>query len=81
MRSTFKMQPPHPRIRMATAVDLEEPLARALALARAVELMGYGLRNIDDELVSAFVIVAEALTAELATAKTTWRQLMPKRRA
>ena len=43
--------------------------------------MGYGLRNIDDELVSAFVTVAEALTAELATAKTTWRQLMPKRRA
>ena len=65
---------------MATVADLEEPLARALALARAVELMGYGLRNTDDELVSAFVTVAETLTAELTAAKTVWRQLMPKRR-
>jgi hypothetical protein len=66
---------------MSKIADLEEPLARALALARAVELMGYGLHNLDDDLVAAFVTVAESLVAELTTAKTTWRQLMPKRRA
>jgi hypothetical protein len=66
---------------MSKIADLEEPLDRALALARAVELMGYGLRNLDDDLVAAVVTVAEALTAELATAKSVWRQLMPKRRA
>lgn len=56
--------------------DLEGPLAQALALARALDLMGLGLRNIDNDVSAAIVTVAEALTGELKTAKNLWRQVM-----
>lgn len=62
------------------ASDLEEPLEQALAFARTLNLMGCGLHNMDDELASAFVAVAEALTDELGVAKKTWRQIMKEGR-
>lgn len=60
---------------MPKITDLEDPLDRSIALARAVELMGFGLGSFDDSLTAAVVTVAEALIAELTTAKTLWRQI------
>jgi hypothetical protein len=60
---------------MSKIAALEEPLDRALALGRALELMGSGLCNIDDGLTAAVVTVAEALVCELTTAKDLWRQI------
>lgn len=64
----------------ALASDLEEPLEQALAFAHTLNLMGCGLHNMDDDLASAFVAVAEALTGELSAAKKTWRQIMKESR-
>lgn len=66
------------------ASELEDPLNQALAIARAIQLMGFGLHNVDDDLASAFVTIAEAQTARLAEAKIVWREIMTatgKRRA
>jgi hypothetical protein len=59
---------------MSKIADLEEPLARALAFARAIELMGFGLSNLDDDLTAAFVTTAEHLIDELKAAKKICRR-------
>ncbi|HEY5236816.1 MAG TPA: hypothetical protein VIJ62_00425 [Rhizomicrobium sp.] len=56
--------------------ELEEPLDQALAFAHALALMGYGLRNAEDDYGSSFLAIAEAMTEELGAAKNTWRQIV-----
>lgn len=56
--------------------ELEEPLDQALALARVLDLMGFGLRAIHNDHGPALLAIAEALTSQLSTAKETWRQIM-----
>ncbi len=58
------------------ACDMEEPLDQALAFARTLDLMGFGLNNIADDHGPSFVAIAEALADRLTTAKKTWRQIM-----
>ncbi len=56
------------------ACDMEEPLDQALAFARTLDLMGFGLCNIAaDDHGPSFVAIAEAITDRLKTAKKTWR--------
>ena len=55
------------------ACDLEEPLDQTLAFARALDLMGFGLRSIHNDHGPAFLTIAEALTDWLKTARKTWR--------
>ncbi len=55
--------------------ELEGPLDQALALAGALDLMGFGLGSIADDHGPALLAVAHAITAQLRDAKTTWRQL------
>lgn len=56
--------------------DMEEPLAQALALADALDLMGFGLRHVSDDHGAALIAIAEALSHELKTAQNTWRKIM-----
>ncbi len=58
------------------ACDMEEPLDQALAFARALDVMGFGLNSIADDHGPSFVTIAEALTDRLNAAKKTWRQIV-----
>ena len=54
---------------------MEEPLSRALAYSRALELIGFGLNRIGDDHGQAVLTIAEAMTAELAKVQKSWRQV------
>lgn len=56
--------------------EMEEPLDRALAFVRAIDLMGLGLSGIADDHATAVIAIAQTLTDEITAAKNIWRQLM-----
>lgn len=58
------------------ACEMEEPLAQALAFAGALDLMGFGLRNIADDHGVSLLAIVEALTDELKAAKMVWQKLL-----
>lgn len=64
------------------ADEIEEPLARAVSYAGALELIGFGLCRIGDEHGQAVIALAEAMTADLAAVQKVWRQMVrtPARR-
>jgi hypothetical protein len=55
---------------------MEEPLDQALAFARALDLMGFGLNSIADDHGPALLAIAEVLTGQLTTAKKKWREIV-----
>ncbi len=60
----------------ALACEMEKPLAQSLAFAGALDLMGFGLRNISDDHSPAFLAITEAMTDELKSAKITWQKIL-----
>ena len=67
---------------LANAMEL--PLTRAVAYAGALELIGFGLSRIGDDHGQAVIVLAEAMTADLAAVQKVWRQMVrtpPRERA
>jgi hypothetical protein len=52
------------------ACNMEEPLDQALAFARALDLMSFGLNSIADDHGPALLAIAEAMTGQLTAART-----------
>jgi hypothetical protein len=56
---------------------MEEPLDAAADLARALDLMGFGLNAIhDDDAGQPVLAIAETLSERLSEAKRTWRAIL-----
>ena len=63
-----------------SVVALEYPLNQAFALTQALMLVGLGMRAIDIDHGQAVIALAEALSSELTTARSQWRQAIAKPR-
>lgn len=61
---------------VACAVAMEEPLSRAISYGYALELIGFGLKRIDDDHGQAVLAIAETMAAELVAVQKSWRQIM-----
>jgi len=61
---------------LACAVAMEEPLSRAISYGGALELIGFGLKRIDDNHGQAVLAIAEAMVEELVAVEKSWRQIM-----
>jgi hypothetical protein len=59
---------------------MEPPLTRAVALTKAISLMGYGLSATDDNGGTALLAVADDLEDQLADLERLWRTLIQTQR-
>jgi hypothetical protein len=55
---------------------MEEPLSRAISYGGALELIGFGLKQIDENHGQAVLAIAEVMAAELVAVQKSWRQIM-----
>lgn len=65
------------RARVFTLVmDMEGPLDQLRAFIGALDLMGFGLRDVDKDISSSAIVVAEAAADELDVLRPIWRKLL-----